>query len=279
MDKLDAKTLKYKIQNIGTLPTLPGILKKILKALENPNVSLTEIGTFISNDPVIAAKILKMVNSAAYGFPGRISSVNQAVILLGLNVVKGLLLGVSIFELMQETMVGLWEHSMGCSIAARLIAKKRELKETEEISVAALLHDIGKVVLILQYPEHYEHAMKQSQERGIVISLAEEDVFVVTHADAGNWIAEKWRFPATLTEVIRHHHKPRLSGPFSVETSIVYLADILVRARGFGFAGDSLVPAINPAVWENLKMTENDLKDILKEMEDLIEGAGTLILE
>ncbi|MCX5815752.1 MAG: HDOD domain-containing protein [Proteobacteria bacterium] len=279
MDKIDAKTLRYKIQNIDTLPTLPGILKKILKALENPNVSLTEIGAFISNDPVITAKVLKMVNSAVYGFPGRISSVSQAVILLGLNVVKGLLLGVSIFELMQETMVGLWEHSMGCSIAARLIARKKGLKEPEEISIAALLHDIGKVILILQYPEHYKHAMKQAQERGVVISLAEEDVFAVTHADAGSWIAEKWRFPGTLTEVIWHHHKPRLSGTFSIETSIVYLADILVRARGFGFAGDSLVPAINPAVWENLKMTENDLKDILKEMEDLIEGAGTLILE
>ncbi|MCX5810548.1 MAG: HDOD domain-containing protein [Proteobacteria bacterium] len=279
MDKIDAKTLKYKIQNIGTLPTLPGILKKILKALENPNVSLTEIGAFISNDPVITAKVLKMVNSAVYGFPGRISSVSQAVILLGLNVVKGLLLGVSIFELMQETMVGLWEHSTGCSIAARLIARKKGLKEPEEISVAALLHDIGKVVLILQYPEHYEHAMKQAQERGVVIYLTEEDIFTVTHADAGSWIAEKWRFPGILTEVIRHHHKSRLSGTFSIETSIVNLADILVRARGFGFAGDNLVPAINPAVWENLNMTENDLKDILKEMEDLIEGAGTLILE
>ena len=279
MDKLDAKTLKYKIQNIGTLPTLPGILKKILKALENPNVSLTEIGAFISSDPVITVKILKMVNSAVYGFPGRISSVSQAVILLGLNVVKGLLLGVSIFELMQETMVGLWEHSTGCSIAARLIARKKGLKEPEEISVAALLHDIGKVILILQYPEHYEHAMKQAQEKGIAIFLAEKDVFSVTHADAGSWVAEKWRFPGTLTEVIRHHHKPHLSGTFSIETSIVNLADILVRARGFGFAGDSLVPAINPAVWENLNMTENDLKDILKEMEDLIEGAGALIFE
>lgn len=279
MDKIDPKTLRYKIQNIGTLPTLPGILKKLLKALENPNVSLTEIGTFISNDPVITARVLKMVNSAVYGFPGRISSVSQAVILLGLNVVKGLLLGVSIFELMQETMVGLWEHSTGCSVAARLIARKKGLKEPEEISVAALLHDIGKVVLILQYPEHYEHAMKQAQERSVVISLAEEDVFAITHADAGSWIAEKWRFPRTLTEVIRHHHKPCLSGTFYIETSIVCLADILVRARGFGFAGDTLVPAINPAVWENLEMTENDLKDILKEMEDLIEDTGTLILE
>jgi putative nucleotidyltransferase with HDIG domain len=180
---------------------------------------------------------------------------------------------------MQETMLGLWEHSMGCSITARLIAKRVGLKDTEEISVSALLHDIGKVVLVLQYPERYEYAMKEAQDKGVVICSTEEGVFPATHAEVGSWITEKWRFPRSLTDVIRHHHKPHLSRAFSLEASIVYLADILVRARGFGFAGDSFVPTINPAVWERLEMTEESLRDIFREMEDLMEGADDLILE
>lgn len=278
MDKISPEVLKYKIQNIDTLPTLPGILKKLSRLLDKPNVSLTEIGAFVSNDPVIAAKILKMVNSAIYGFSGRISSVKQAVILLGLNVIKGLLLSVSIFELMQDTMVGLWEHSMGCSVAARLIAQRIGLKDTEEIAVSALLHDIGKVILILQYPERYAYAMEEAQKRKVVICLTEEDVFPVTHAEAGGWITERWRFPKSLTEVIKCHHKPQLSRTFSREASIVFLADVLVRARGFGFAGDNLVPSITTGVWEKLGVTEECLKDIFKEMENSIEDADAFLL-
>mgnify|MGYP000938877064 CR=1 FL=1 len=279
MDKLKPEVFRYKITNIDALPTLPRTLKHLLKLLEKPNVSLTEIGEFVSNDPVIAAKVLKMVNSAIYGFSGRISSVKQAVILLGMNVVKGMLLGISIFELMQETMVGLWEHSIGCSVAARIIAQKRGFKETEEISVSALLHDIGKVVLILQYPDRYEYAMKKTQDRGVVIGMAEEEVFPANHAEAGSWITEKWRFPKVLTETIRYHHKPHLSKTFLYEASIVSLADVLVRARGFGFAGDMLVPSVKSDVWERLEMTEADLRDIFREMEYSMADADMLAFE
>jgi putative nucleotidyltransferase with HDIG domain len=279
MNKLDTKLIRFKVENIDTLPTIPGALKKLLKVLENQKVSLNEIGNFISSDPVLTTKVLKMVNSPIYGFPGRISSVSQAVILLGLNVVKGLLLGVSVFELMQKSMAGLWEHSMGCAIAARLIAKKKGLKEPEEVSVAGLLHDIGKVVLILQFHEHYEYATKEAEDKGIIISEAEKNIFSITHADVGTWMTQKWRFPGNLIDVIRYHHKPHLSRIAPVETSIVHLSDILVRARGFGFAGDNMIPVINPIVWENLSMTESDLKDIFKEMDDSMESDGTSILE
>ena len=92
-------------------------------------------------------------------------------------------------------------------------------------------------------------------------------------------MTQKWRFPGNLTEVIEYHHKPHLSKRAPVETAIVHLSDILIRARGFGFAGDSLVPAVHPAAWESLGLTEMDVKDVLKDMEGLLEGAGTLFLE
>jgi HD-like signal output (HDOD) protein len=153
MTRLDIQSLRDKVERINTLPTIPSVLKKLLGVIENPKISLSEISSFISNDPALATKVLRMVNSPVYGFPGRISSVNQAVILLGLNVVKGLLLGVSVFDLMQKSMIGLWEHSIGCAIVARIIAKKKQFKEPEEVSAGGLLHDIGKVILILQFPK------------------------------------------------------------------------------------------------------------------------------
>ena len=161
---MDPKLLRAQIERIDTLPTIPSVLKKLLAVIENPKVSLTEVGNFIQSDPVLTSRVLKMVNSPIYGFPGRISAVQQALILLGLNVVRGLLLGVSVFEVMQKSMVGLWEHSLGCAIAARIIAKKKNISEPEEISIAGLLHDIGKVVMILRYKEEYEEVMESRPE-------------------------------------------------------------------------------------------------------------------
>ncbi|MCK5099851.1 MAG: HDOD domain-containing protein, partial [Desulfobacteraceae bacterium] len=156
MNKNDIRIMRRKVERISSLPTTPDVLKQILVVIEKPNISLDEISNFISNDPALTTKILKMINSAIYGFPGRISSVSHATVLLGLNVIKGLLIGTSVFELMQKSMLGLWEHSLNCAITAKLIAQRKGFKEPEDVYAAGLLHDIGKVILILQFPKEYE---------------------------------------------------------------------------------------------------------------------------
>jgi putative nucleotidyltransferase with HDIG domain len=270
--------LRDRIENINALPTIPRVLKKLLGVIENPRISLNEISNFISGDPALTTKVLKMVNSPIYGFPGRISSVNQAVILLGLTVVKGLLLGVSVFELMQKTMIGLWEHSLGTAIVSRLIAKRKGLKEPDEISVEGLLHDIGKVLLVLQYPEEYEKAMNDSDKNSCIIYESEKTYFTTTHASVGAWMAQKWRFPRNLIDVIEYHHKPHLSKSAPVDAAIVHLADILVRARGFGFAGDRFLMPVSPEAWGRLALTEPDIKEILMEAEDSFQMTEDLSL-
>jgi putative nucleotidyltransferase with HDIG domain len=276
MSNIDPKVLRHKVENINTLPTVPGVLKRLSAIIEKPRITLVEISAFISNDPALTTKVLKMVNSAIYGFPGRIASVSHATMLLGLNVIKGLLLGVSVFELMQKTMNGLYEHSLACAIASRVIAQKKGMKEPEEISVAGLLHDIGKVILMLEFQKEYEAAMNEAQAKSISIFEAEKIQFNATHANVGSWLAEKWRFPRNLIEVIEFHHRPQLAKNAPIEAAIVHLADILVRARGFGFAGEIFVPEVNPAAFELLKLSEADIKEVLKEMEDNMESAESI---
>lgn len=276
MSNIDPKALRRKVENISTLPTVPGVLKKLSGIIEKPRITLVEISTFISNDPALTTKVLKMVNSAIYGFPGRIASVSHATMLLGLNVIKGLLLGVSVFELMQKTMNGLYEHSLACAVASRVIAQKKGLKEPEEISVAGLLHDIGKVILMLEFQQEYEAAMNEAKAKNISIVEAEKSQFNATHANVGSWLAEKWRFPRNLIEVIEFHHRPASAKNAPLETAIVHVADILVRARGFGFAGEDMVPEVYPAAFELLELSAADIKDVLKEMEDNMESAEAI---
>jgi putative nucleotidyltransferase with HDIG domain len=261
MSNIDPKVLRHKVENLNTLPTVPGVLKRLSVVIEKPRITLVEISTFISNDPALTTKVLKMVNSAIYGFPGRIASVSYATMLLGLNVIKGLLLGVSVFELMQKTMKGLYEHSFACAIASRVIAQKKGLKEPEEVSVAGLLHDIGKVILTIEFPTEYQAAMNEAQGKSISIFDAEKNQFNATHANVGSWLAEKWRFPRNLIEIIECHHRPALAKNAPMETAIVH------------FAGEIFVPEVNAIAYELLSLSESDIKDVLSEMEDNMESA------
>jgi putative nucleotidyltransferase with HDIG domain len=273
---MDLKTLRVRIENIRSLATIPAVASRLLELIGDPTVSLNEISRFVSNDPTLASKVLRMVNSPVYGFPGRISSVNQGVLLLGLNVVRGLLFGVSVFDLMQQTMIGLWEHSLGCAVVARLISQRKGLKDVEEASIHGLLHDIGKVVLLLQFPQEYEKVMKEAQEKGVSVHEVESDYFSTTHATVGSWVAEQWSFPRTLIDVISCHHRPQLSKVAPMQTAVVHVADIILRARGLGFAGDSNIPPLHPSAWDLVGLTESDIADILMESEDLLDQAADL---
>jgi putative nucleotidyltransferase with HDIG domain len=271
MSNLDPKALRARVENINTVPTIPSVLKQLSTVIENPKISLNEISQFVSQDPALTTKILQMVNSALYGFPGRISSVNHAVMLLGMNVVKGLLLSVSVFEIMHKAMIGLREHSIGVAIASKVLAQKKGLKEPEEVFVAGLLHDVGKVILALMFPEEYDRAVKESERSSTAIFDTERKHFSETHAAVAGWLSEKWHFPKKLCECMANHHRPQVSALAPLETSIVHMADILVKARGIGFSGDNIVPEVNPRACELLSLTEGDLREVLKELEDAVE--------
>ena len=275
---IESKILRHRIEHIGSLPTVPESLRKLSRIIENQKVSLNEISGFVQSDPAITFRILKMVNSAAYGFPGRIASVSHAIMLLGLNVVKGLLLGISVFELMQKAMKGLYEHSMGCAAAARIIAQKKGLREPEEVYVAGLLHDIGKVVMALEFTGEYEAALSCVVTKNISIGEAENLFFADNHAVLGGVLSEKWRFPKKLTETILYHHVPHAAKFAPLETAIVHFADILIKARGLGFSGDHVVPIVSEAAFDSLQFTENDIMEILRELEESLEATEEVLL-
>jgi putative nucleotidyltransferase with HDIG domain len=274
MDSGDIQKMKAKIEAVTALPTIPSNLKLIASILEKPRLTLDELARFVARDPALTTKVLTMVNSAAYGFPGRISSVSHAIMLLGLNVIRGLLLGVSVVDLMQKNMSGLWEHSCACAVAARCIAQQKKLKEPEEVSISALLHDIGKVIIMLQYHGEYEQILRNAQERNMLIHDTEQLFLPASHAEAGSWLAQKCRFPVNLVEAIEFHHRPQSAKRAPMETAIVHVADILVRARGIGFSGDDLVPQVQPGAWQLLRLSDQDIRDVLTQVEDSISLSG-----
>jgi len=271
--------IRRNLETTHSIPTLPGVVKKLSQLADNDRASVQEMARLISSDQALSGKVLRLVNSPFYGFPGRVSTVSNALILLGVNVVKGLVVSSSIFDIMEKTVIGLWEHSLGAAVAANLIAQRLKLKEAEEISTAALLHDIGKVVIKLETKDEFKRLETAIAGEGLSMLEAERRFLDADHAEIGGWLARHWHLPDKLAEPIACHHDVEKSTTYRIRTAVVHLADVLVKAGGFGFSGDEEVPFIQPAAWERLRLTDAALEELVAEVEDRLVEVKNFSLE
>jgi putative nucleotidyltransferase with HDIG domain len=273
---MEKQAAKKKVQLIKNLPTLPGMLEKVSRMVESKHHSAEDIGRMISQDQVLSAKLLRMANSAFFGFAREVGSVGQALVLLGFDVVKGLILSSSVFDMIKEKVAGLWEHSLGCALAARSIADQLGLDDPEELSLSGLIHDLGKVVISAKMQDEFEEIAALVESEGLSMRDAELKVLGFNHAEVGQWLGESWRLPEKLILPIRHHHQPGRAKEGQLQASVVHLADILVRGRGFGFGGDKWVPALDPEAWAILDLSDEDLAGIVDDFEEkLLSVAGS----
>lgn len=270
--------LKKIIMDTKTLPTLPSVIHKLNSLSDSDKSSVQEMARIVSSDQVLSARILRLANSPSYGFY-RVSTISNAMILLGVNVVKSLALSSSIFAIMEKDSVGLWEHSLGVGVAANLIARKLGLPECEEIATAGLLHDIGKVIIRLKCSEAEKEILNLVQERQIFVMEAEQEIIGTDHAEVGGWLSKSWFLPDKLSEPIAYHHDVAKSENHRIKTATVHIADVLIKAGGFGNSGDNFVPPIQKIAWDTLKLNEQILTELVDEVEDKLVEVKNFSLE
>ena len=256
--------LRRRIEQVGELPTLPHVVQKLASMIGRPNVSAEEIGALIEKDQVLSAKVLRLANSPFYGFPSRIASVAHAVVVLGLSVVKGLTLCATAFDMMKNAgMNDLWRHSLGVAITAHILGAKAGMKNPEEVFVGGLLHDIGKVVLYVKWPDVGQQITAARKDSSRSLMETEQELFAVTHADVGGWLATAWHLPTTLREPILHHHMPSAAQDAKLQTAIVHVADVLVKGLACGNPGDDLVPPLSRQAWDLVGLDAQSLAQSL----------------
>ncbi len=265
MDKI--QEIKDRLKNLKSLPTLPPIVSRLNEMVEDEDVTAVSLGKVIEKDQVLTSKLLRMVNSSFFGFPQRISTVSNAIVLLGFNVIKTLIVTSSIFDVMQSSDIGLWEHSLGCAAFSGIMAARRNIKNPEEVSTASLIHDIGKVVIRSEFPEYYAKIVEDVERRGVFMREAEEEVLGVQHGEIGGWLADEWNLPERLSIPIRFHHYPEKAGEFVEIASIIHISDIVIRAWGYGFGGDKWVPPLSHAAWEQIKFGKAEGREIMEELD------------
>ena len=258
---------KGRILAVKDLPTLPGVLQEVAVLVENPNSSSDQISRAISKDQVLSAKVLKMVNSPIYGFPGRIGSIQHALVLLGFNVVKGIIISTSVFDVMNENMRGLWEHSLGCALASSAIARAIGCKDPEEYAVAGLLHDIGKVVAAVQLPDSRAAIDALVKEKDISYRQAESEVLGFAHDRINLWLCNYWNLPVNLKEGLSYHHRPMSATLYPKVAQVVHVGNFLARLFGVGNGGDDQISTLDDGVLETLELTPDVLFKVMDGLE------------
>ncbi|HEY8965865.1 MAG TPA: HDOD domain-containing protein [Candidatus Methylacidiphilales bacterium] len=258
-----ADPIRRLIEDLAEVPSLPQIYIEIKREVDNPYSSITQIGEVISRDQSLTARLLRLANSAFFGFPRRIETISEAVSVIGLKQVRDLALCTKVIEMFNGIppqlfdTTAFWKHSIGCGIAARVLASYHREPNVERFFVAGLLHDIGRLVLCLGLPEDMGRILAQSRGSGAFLYRAERDVLGYDHADVGAALMEMWDLPESLSAAAAYHHRPGMALRFPLESSFVHLADLLVHAMELGSSGSDFVPSLSAEAWKrvNLKPT------------------------
>ncbi len=246
----------------------PPVVSRIMNLVNAGTVSAAEIAEEISKDQVLAAKVLKLVNSGFYGFRQPITTITHAMVLLGLDVVKTLVMTASVLDIvdtMNQYMEGLWEHSLGTARAANAIAERMNVPNPEEYALSGLLHDIGKVVIAQTFPaEHATHP--RPGRRAQLPADRRRTRGARRHASGGRHVAAQEVVAAAQDRLSDRlpQQLPSRGATTPIATAVVHLADILCRAKGIGYPGDDRIPRINPDAWALLQLTMRRRREHLR---------------
>lgn len=240
---------KEQLQNIimttRDLPAMPQVASKVLELSSDPNTSAQQLQQVISDDQAMTARILKIANSALYSCSRKIKTLTEAIVMLGFNSIRSLVVTSAARNLYntRSSQTGLkerllWEHSIGCAFACRFMAEATRPAFTEEAFLAGLMHDIGKLVLNLHTPEMFDQIVQVVYNENRSFSVTEQEIFGFDHTHVGAMLVNKWKLSPVLEEVIRNHHNEAALSPEAPLLLYLDLGNRFCKKMGIGFIED-----------------------------------------
>ena len=231
------------VKKVSSIATLPEVTARIVATVEDPNSNAAQINKIVSHDPALVTRILKVVNSAFYGLPGQIASVERAIVLLGINAIKNIAVAASLGKLFKGGTLGagfaprdLWTHCIAVGVAARDLARQMRVPLADEAFLAGMIHDVGLLVSLQVFPDRLAEICERAKVEETPFCDIERQVIQMDHQQLGQTLCELWKFPRSCQLVAGYHHRPtQLSDNNRLLVTLVYAADTLCCTAEQGF--------------------------------------------
>jgi putative nucleotidyltransferase with HDIG domain len=279
-----AITLTSLVRNNIKVFSPPSVFLKLKDVISDPRSSVTDIGKIISEDQAATLRLLKLANSPLYGFPSRVETIAQAVLIIGTKQLRDLILATSVIQLFKGipadilTMDTFWRHSIAVGVIAKILAGYRRAPNVETFFTAGILHDIGSLVMYSKMPVECGNILSAINERPQLLFKAERESLGFDHTDVGGLLLKEWKLPENLTEAVKYHHNPEKASQYPVEAACIHVADLLAHAMQLGTSGEKYVPRLSEAAWSSLSLGTGYLQLIFKQAFQQINVATQIIL-
>src|SRR4030042_4096985 len=272
------------IETFSQLPPFPAVINRALNLMNDPNSSVQEIVETIQYDQAITANVLRVCNSAYFGLRQSVGSLQEAVIFLGFSqLIEIFLSGVS-GSMMGKAVSGydleageLWKHSVSSALLSQIISRRIKREQNPMLFTAALIHDIGKVLLNAYVKEQSETIKDLVKTKGVSFLQAEKDVLGIDHAELSAHIIEQWSFPQKIIKAIRYHHTPLLATSDQEAVYQIYLSDLIAILTGIGGGVDGLSYSGFAQVLHHYKCEEKDIERFMAQLGDQIQKVEAMI--
>lgn len=270
------------VKNIRDLPSLPAVVIELLGNLEQEDTGGKMLADKISQDQALTAKTLRLANSSFYGMQRKVTTIQQAIAILGFNSVRTLVTAAGVignFSAGGDSKFDFqlfWRHSIGTALCAKALARVRQVNQDQAFMVG-LLHDIGRLVLVTRSAQYYEEVLVYRAQQDCCLLDAERAVLELDHTMVGRVLAEHWKFPLLMQKAIESHHVPGTQEPGSL-VALVHVADAMAHALDLSGDQEDLVPPIVNAVWKGLNLDQETLAQVFRDTEMQFDEACQILV-
>lgn len=261
------------INGVTKLCTFPEIAEKFNVAVQNPLTSNQELEDIILEDAALTSRLLRIANSAMFSFPSKIDTVSKAITIIGHRQTSEIILACSIVQVFKDIapedmdMQGFWHHSIATGAAARLLALRAKESNIERFFTLGLLHDIGRLILLMRLPNKMKEVIALGKEKQSGLHEAEKEVLGYDHTRIGSMMLRQWKLPERICEPVAYHHFPSLSQGYKFESGILHVADFISHAMHYGNNVTEVIPRFNEKAWEILNLDVDIIPAVIEQTE------------
>ena len=272
------------IDQLGDIATLPEVVTRINELVEDPNSTTFDLEQVVETDPVLTAKLLKIANSAMYGYTSQIDTIKRAIMVVGTNGIRDIAWATAAVSTLSQCnpvyadIRSFWRHSLYVATVARILAGKCRILRKDRFFTAGLLHDIGRLIYYREFPVESQQIVDLMEESSASMSEIEKQVCGFTHSELGECLLEAWGLPESVTMTARFHHEPDVCQNFRLDVAIIHIANSIAHQAGVFCSAHDVEQNVNTSAWHTTGLSDKIIDSVIKLADEQYQEAVNIFL-